>query len=207
VTAGWTAASHNGVVSNPGEIARLRISDADRDKAASVLSQALAEGRLTPDEHAQRLDGVYAAKTQADVLPFVSDLPGTGGALEVPAGPASRAAPVRMISIFSNTARRGRWRVPKATGTVNVFGHTELDLREAVLPGKEISISAVCVFGDVKITVPPEMHVIDTGWALFGGREMPPDTDESANPNAPVLRITGVSIFGLATVRRAERVG
>jgi hypothetical protein len=190
-------------VTNPGEIDRLRISDADRDLAASVLSQALAEGRLTADEHAQRLDGVYAAKTQADIVPFVSDLPGAAAA--VPAGPATRRMPVRLISIFSRTERRGRWRAPEAIGTVNVFGHTELDLRQAVLPGKEISIRAVCVFGDVRITVPPEMHVIDTGWALFGGREMPPDTDESAAPEAPVLRINGVSVFGLATVRRGAR--
>ena len=61
------------------------------------------------------------------------------------------------------------------------------------------------VFGDMRITVPPEMHVIDDGWALFGGREFPPDTPESASQDAPVLRVTGVSIFGLATVRRHDR--
>jgi hypothetical protein len=30
---------------------QLRASDADRDRAASVLNEALAQGRLTPDEH------------------------------------------------------------------------------------------------------------------------------------------------------------
>jgi hypothetical protein len=198
-------------VSTPGEIARLRISDADRDKAASVLSQAMAEGRITADEHAQRLDGVYAAKTQADIVPLVSDLPGAGAALEARAAPDAaatqvrRRTPARLVAVFSSTERRGRWRAPAALGAVNVFGHTELDLREAVLPGKEIDISAVCVFGDVRITVPPEMHVIDTGWAVFGGREMPPDTDASSAPDAPVLRIKGVSLFGMATVRRKQR--
>lgn len=190
-------------MTDPGEIARLRISDADRDRAASILNQALAVGRLTPDEHSQRLDGIYAAKTQADIVPFVSDLPGAAPA--VAAGPASRRTPARLISVFSSTERRGRWRAPEAIGAVSVFGHTGLDLREAVLPGKEVSIRAVCAFGNVTITVPPEMHVIDTGWALFGGREMPPDTDESAAPDAPVLLIRGVSIFGLATVRRKRR--
>jgi Domain of unknown function (DUF1707) len=34
---------------------RLRASDADRDRAASVLNEALAEGRLTPEEHSGRL--------------------------------------------------------------------------------------------------------------------------------------------------------
>jgi hypothetical protein len=190
------------VVTNPGEIARLRISDADRDRAASILSQALAEGRLTPDEHSQRLDGIYAAKTQADIVPFVSDLP---AAAAVPTAPASGRTPARLISVFSSTERRGRWRAPEAIGAVSVFGYTGLDLREAVLPGREVSISAVSVFGDVTITVPPDMHVIGTGWALFGSWETPPDTDESAAPDAPVLRIKGVSIFGAATVRRKPR--
>jgi hypothetical protein len=40
---------------------------------------------------------------------------------------------------------------------------------------------------------------------VFGGREMPPDSDESTAAGAPVLRITGVSIFGLVTVRREQR--
>lgn len=209
-----TRLAHNDGVNaeEPADLSRMRISDADRDRAASVLSGALAEGRLTADEHSQRLDAIYAAKTQADVAPIVSDLPGAGAALQAPAGsvlPSVRDggsdSPVRMVAVFSETSRRGRWRVPRAIGAVSVFGHTELDLREAVLPGTEISINAVCIFGDVRITVPPEMHVIDTGWALLGGREIASDSAESARPDAPVLRITGVSILGLATVRRAPR--
>jgi uncharacterized protein DUF1707/cell wall-active antibiotic response 4TMS protein YvqF len=200
------------VAENAGELARMRISDADRDRAASVLSDALAEGRLTADEHSQRLDAVYAAKTHADIVPIVSDLPGASAGLDAPAGPVVRPvgasssdSPVRMVSVFGETSRRGRWRVPRAIGAISVFGHTELDLSEAVLPGKEITIKSVSILGDVRITVPPEMHVIDTGWALLGGREIAPDSAESARPDAPVLRISGISILGLATVRRAHR--
>ncbi len=193
----------------------MRISDADRDRAASLLAAALAEGRLTADEHAERLDAIYASKTQAELLPLVSDLPGAAAAVRAPGGDVvghgaggalettGRAA--RMVAVFSATSRRGLWRVPRAVSAVNVFGHTDLDLRDAVLPGKEVRIRAVCVFGDMRITVPPEMHVIDSGWALFGGREFPPDTPESASQDAPVLRVSGVSILGLATVRRQAR--
>jgi Domain of unknown function (DUF1707)/Cell wall-active antibiotics response 4TMS YvqF len=196
---------------NPAELDRMRISDADRDRAASLLAAALAEGRLTAEEHAERLDAIYASKTQAELLPVVSDLPGATAALRAQGGDvvrtgadtAGRAS--RMVAVFSSTSRRGLWRVPREVSAVNVFGHTDLDLRDAVLPGKEVRIRAVCVFGDMRITVPPEMHVIDSGWALFGGREFPPDTPESASQDAPVLRVSGVSIFGLATVRRQNR--
>jgi Domain of unknown function (DUF1707)/Cell wall-active antibiotics response 4TMS YvqF len=202
---------------DPSEISRLRISDADRDRAASILNEAFADGRLTPEEHSERLDGIYAAKTQADIVPLVSDLPGASSALARPSGDAvayptgssveSLGKPSRMVCVFSGASRKGSWRVPAALETINVFGGTELDLREAVLPAREISIRAICVFGGVDITVPPEMHVIDTGWALLGGREIPPDTDESAEPDAPVLRISGLSVLGGMSVRRKRRKG
>jgi len=41
----------------------LRASDADRDRVAAVLGEALATGRLTSLEHADRLDAAYTAKT------------------------------------------------------------------------------------------------------------------------------------------------
>lgn len=38
-------------------VADLRASDADRDRIADILREALAEGRLTADEHAERVEG------------------------------------------------------------------------------------------------------------------------------------------------------
>ncbi|MGN6796118.1 MAG: DUF1707 SHOCT-like domain-containing protein [Streptosporangiaceae bacterium] len=196
-----------------GDVTQMRISDADRDQAASVLSAALAEGRLTADEHAERLDAIYASKNYAEILPLVRDLPGAAAALRAQsaelermnASPVPIGRPSSMVAVFSNTSRRGLWRVPGAIAAVSIFGHAELDLRDAILPGKEVRIRAVCVLGNVRVTVPPEMHVVDEGWALLGGREFPPDSEESASPDAPVLRISGVSILGLATVRRKKR--
>ncbi|MGW5344198.1 DUF1707 SHOCT-like domain-containing protein, partial [Streptomyces sp. NPDC004050] len=57
----------------------LRASDADRDRIAQILSDALAEGRLTPDEHSERLDSLYALKTVAELDVLVRDLPAPGG--------------------------------------------------------------------------------------------------------------------------------
>jgi len=42
----------------------LRASGADRDRAASILNEALAEGWLILEERPERLDSIYAAKTQ-----------------------------------------------------------------------------------------------------------------------------------------------
>ena len=190
----------------------MRISDAERDQAASVLSEALAQGRLTAEEHAGRLDQVYAARTRADIVPVVSDLPEASPALAAPVagpGPATRRSrrarsrtAVRLVSVFSAVSRQGAWEVPPELRSVTVFADTELDLRQARLSGSEVSIEAITVFGSTTITVPPEMHVVDEGYAVLGGREIPPDSEESARPGAPVLRVTGVSLLGLLTIRR-----
>lgn len=78
----------------------LRIGDAERDRAAADLAEHYAEGRLTAEEHAERLDRVWAARTRADLGPVFRDLPAAPPAAplrstrSVPArGPAGRSGP------------------------------------------------------------------------------------------------------------------
>jgi len=63
----------------------LRIGDAERERAASQLAEHYAVGRLTQDEHAERLDQVWAARTQAELDPVFADLPGHATAPPRPA--------------------------------------------------------------------------------------------------------------------------
>lgn len=53
----------------------LRIGDAERESAAAELREHYANGRLTLEEFSQRLDAVFAAKTQRDLQRITSDLP------------------------------------------------------------------------------------------------------------------------------------
>ena len=55
---------------------RIRASDDDRDRAASLLREHHAVGRLTPEEFSERLDKVYEAKTVGELDELMSDLPG-----------------------------------------------------------------------------------------------------------------------------------
>jgi hypothetical protein len=185
---------------------RLRASDADRDRAASMLNEAMAQGRLTAEEHSDRLDAVYAAKTHADIVPVIDDLPAAQAVTPAESpGPAAAASGRRLVAVFGGVSRKGSWHPEPVTRIVAVFGGAELDFREAVLPGREITIDAVAVFGGVSITVPPEMLVIDTGSAIMGGRDISGNTAEPFPPDAPVLRITGMCVFGGVEVKRKPR--
>lgn len=189
-------------------VSRLRASDADRDRAAAVLNEALAEGRLTPEEHSERLDSLYAAKTHADIVPLLDDLPARPDAV-APATAGEAAVPAdrgsTIIAVFGGASRKGTWRVPAASTVVTVCGGADLDLRDAVLPGREIKMRSVSVFGGVSVTVPPEMRVVDSGFAVCGGRDVSGNAAESERPDAPVLRLSGFCVFGGLSVRHKKR--
>ena len=57
-------------------------SDSDRDRTADVLSAAFAEGRLTADEHSQRLSAAYASRSWQQLCQVTADLPGAGASAE-----------------------------------------------------------------------------------------------------------------------------
>src|ERR1019366_235195 len=150
---------------------RLRASDADRDSAASVINSALAEGRLSADEHSDRLDAIYSAKTHAEIAPLLDDLPSHSTAAvpatTVPATTSTGQVAARshrgwIVAVLSGANRKGIWHADPVINVLTVLGGAELDFREAVLPGKEISLRAVSVLGGVTVIVPPEMRVVDS---------------------------------------------
>lgn len=54
----------------------LRLSDAEREAAAGRLSEHYVQGRLSAEEHGERLDRIWAARTRGEVTPVFRDLPG-----------------------------------------------------------------------------------------------------------------------------------
>jgi Flp pilus assembly protein TadB len=54
---------------------RLRIGDVEREAAAHELGEHFALGRITADEHAERLEQIWSARTGADLVPAFRDLP------------------------------------------------------------------------------------------------------------------------------------
>jgi Domain of unknown function (DUF1707) len=56
----------------PGD---LRVSDADRDRAVSELSEAFQAGRLTADEFGQRSGQALGARTGKELAALLADLP------------------------------------------------------------------------------------------------------------------------------------
>ena len=109
---------------NVGPVAggNLRASDADRDQVATVLSTAYAEGRLTRDEHDERLDKAMAARTFDELIPLTHDLvvvappkvttlsSQQGSPYQIDTAHASDDVE-NMVAVFGGVNRKGRWRM------------------------------------------------------------------------------------------------
>ena len=179
----------------------LRAADADRDRAAAVLGGALATGRLTSAEHAERLEAVYAAKTMGDLAPLTRDLPaedgGDAGAVDV--GHAEVAAR------FSKVIRSGRWVAGRRTRLTSHFGALTVNLVDAVLPGREITLEIDAFCGKLIVVVPSGAHVIDEGGALFAKRAVYGRKNDGADDgDGPVIRIVGDARFSKVAVYRGR---
>ena len=79
----------------------IRASDAERERVATALRDHAGDGRLDPEELDKRLDLAYAARTRADLVPLLADLPSGD---EKPARPENRdhhgpLPPVVVISL------------------------------------------------------------------------------------------------------------
>ncbi|HYI53762.1 MAG TPA: DUF1707 domain-containing protein [Microlunatus sp.] len=189
----------------------LRASDTDRDKVATVLTTAYAEGRITREEHDERLDQVMRARTFDDLVPITTDLvplpvsPPVAPAVTAPTAATTFSVDTskdsgsdQLIAIFGGATRKGRWRVPKQSTAVALFGGVEIDLTEAIFESTEIEITGFWCFGGMEIKAPAGIEVRDRTAGIFGGTDVKGLGDPI--PGAPVITIKGASLFGGVSV-------
>jgi hypothetical protein len=188
----------------------LRASDADRDRTAATLGGALAAGRLTSTEYAERLDATYAAITLGELAPLTRDLPADYADYADYAGGSAAAVDRAEVSArFSKVIRSGRWVAGRRTRLTTRFGALIVDLSDAVLPGREITLDINALFGKLIISVPPGAHVIDEGGAMFAKRAIyggpdPAGNGTDAGTDGPVIRLTGDARFAKVVIRRGR---
>ena len=114
---------------------------------------------------------------------------------EVPGG-ATHEDVVRSTAIFGgpklvSTAQRlqGAW-------LTALFGGITLDLRNAHLAPEGASINATAAFGGIDILVPKGWRLSVRSTPIFGGLDDKTDHSEPPAPDAPVLHVDAVTIFG-----------
>ncbi len=191
----------------------MRASDAERERIAEVLREAVAEGRLDMEEFDERLGAAYAARTHGQLEPLVRDLPVPGSAAPAPPAPADRTGWAERIggtptskwavAIMGGFQRKGTWTVPRAFTAFAVMGGGEIDLREARFEGRDVVIRCFALMGGVQIIVPPDLETHVSGIGLMGGFDHTGSAD--GDPTGPRVTVTGLALFGGVSVERKLR--
>ncbi|CAL9473793.1 hypothetical protein SUDANB15_02878 [Streptomyces sp. enrichment culture] len=196
----------------------LRASDADRERVADILRDALAEGRLDMEEFGERLDATYKARTYGELAPITRDLPTAQGAA-VPAvslskdperdgnwtgriiGGDDEGTSTWAVAVMSGFQRRGHWTAPRRFNCFAFWGGGEIDLREANFTDREIVINAVAVMGGIDVVVPPGVEVVVRGVGVMGGFDHR-EEGVPGEPGAPRVIVTGFAFWGGVGVQR-----
>ncbi|KOG36456.1 DUF1707 SHOCT-like domain-containing protein [Streptomyces resistomycificus] len=195
----------------------LRASDADRERVAEILQDALAEGRLDMEEFEERLDATYKARTYGELTPITRDLPAAAGAAPAPrvsmtkepAGSGSWAGRIVggegtstwAVAVMSGFQRRGRWTVPRRFNCFAFWGGGEIDLREANFAAGEVEINCIAIMGGMQVIVPPGVEVVVRGIGVMGGFDQR-EEGVPGDPGAPRVIVTGFAFWGGVGVER-----
>jgi hypothetical protein len=175
----------------------LRASDADRDRTLALLADAVSDGRLTPDEHAERVQRACTARTLGELAELTADL-------VAPSAQPVRLDGGRVISgIFGPARRDGRWVVPENLTVTAMFGEVEVDFTQAILQERHVQLYATVVGGRLRLIVPDGVSVLVSGHSVLGrkrGATPPP-----AGPDTPVIEVKALVLGGEVIVRTPPR--
>jgi DUF1707 SHOCT-like domain len=179
----------------------IRASDAERDATVERLSAATGDGRLTLEEFSQRMELATAARTRAELDRLVADLPadvtaaGTAVAERAPAEPSWHVSPIGGLRAY------GPWKMDRHVIAVSIVGGTRLDLSQAQLAAPEVTLTKVSLVGGTRITVPPGIRVVTSGFSLIGGTRV--QGGPEPGPGAPTVHIRAFSLVGGVRIRRS----
>lgn len=187
----------------PAHGGHLPVSDADRSLVTTLLQAAYGEGRISADEHAERMQAARTAETFDDLVPLTRDLVALDqltGSVENGAEPAE--GPELIATIFGTTERRGRWSPRRNLSVLTLFGSTQLDLRDAVYSGNGCEINVFCLFGSVDVLVPEGVEARVSALPIFGSSQA---RTTAPAPGSPLVTIRGFVGFGSIDARAKRK--
>ncbi|HEX9039709.1 MAG TPA: DUF1707 domain-containing protein [Trebonia sp.] len=163
----------------------LRASDNDRERVVAMLGEALADGRLSHDEYAERMPLALSARTLGDLAALTGDLAAPEHQ------PVQLEGGQQVAALFTTTDRRGRWVVPAAVTCVAAFGEVILDFTEAILQDRHVVVTVYALFGRVRLIVPAGVEVVMSGNNILGRQRGGTARRVPTSSDIPVIEVRG----------------
>jgi hypothetical protein len=187
-----------------------------RQEVIDRLTEDFARDVIEVDEFEMRVDQAHRAtsiealqKVVADLEPLEASAPPISPEQAMELHPTrtpaaalaiNRAESRWAVAVLGGVERKGSWRVPQKLKVVCVMGGAEIDFREVSLPPGVTHLRVICMMGGAEIIVPPDLAVECDGVAIMGGFEQLDRAPPKADPDAPLLRVTGFAFMGGFTI-------
>src|SRR5690606_30655900 len=197
---GWLSAFLGPRRMDEVEPARLRASDADRERVIAILTDAAGDGRLTLEEHTERMERAYAARPLGELAELTADLVRPE---KRPFPPDARPA----AGLSRSETRGGRWVVPTQVPVTALGGKVTMDLCDALLRSRHVVVRLAVLMGTVTLIVPEGLRIVTAPGAhitSFKNEVRPPRGAEGFPPDGPVIELAGF-VFGGRVVARSPR--
>ena len=150
-----------------------------------MLGEALADGRISHEEHSERVSLALVARTLGELAGLTSDL----------AAPEHQPVQVdggqQVTALFTAADRRGRWVVPGTVTCVAAFGEVVLDFTEAILQDRHVVVTVYALFGRVRRIVPAGVEVVMSGNNILGRQRGGTTKRVPTSSEIPVIEIRG----------------
>lgn len=187
--------------------------DVARERTVQALCHHFAHDRLTIEELDARLAVAQRSRSLADLQQLLDGLPdvtrspapletGRVSARPTFADPMRVPREERIAAIMAERKRAGRWTVPERLRVVAVMSDVKLDLTEAEL-GAYTEIDASAWMAQVRVLIPRGVRLECAGAAVMGSFTERWENDISLPSDAPVVRVTGLSVMAEVTVKVA----
>lgn len=164
-----------------------------------MLGTALGDGRLTPEEHSERMSAALAARTLGDLAGLTSDL---ASAAEQPV----QLDTGRLIAgLFGTEARTGRWVVPPVLTVTAVGGEVVADFTVALLQSRHVVLYAYAFGGRVRLVVPDGVEVVLDGTTVMGRYRGGTAASLPDSPDIPVIEVHAFCVAGEVLVKTPPR--
>jgi hypothetical protein len=182
--------------------------DVVRRETIDQLILNYGHGVLSLEAFERRLDAAMEAKSHDELLSLTADLdkvvdPQYSRKKQAEFTLLSDGDDVPeddvMVNIFSGGRREGAWNVPPRIKMVNIFGGGELDFTQARFAARKTKITVLCLFGGATVYVPEGVNAVSKAVCIFGGVNN--CARASTDPNAPLIVIEGLVLFGGANVK------
>lgn len=181
-----------------GDMAQMRVSDADRNGTMRRLHNAVGLGLLDINEFEQRSSRVQFARTLSELDALVGDLPGPGAIV------TSATDRVELRGWAGSLKRAGEWMVPTRLSLVRRVGSIDLDLTKARFAGPVVVIEMDLKFGSLHLKLPDGASASIDDVEVYVGSA----TDHRKDPPAegtPHIVLTGQVVFGSVIIRGNRR--